>query len=221
VYLEIGSKRTFASMLAWPGWSRSGRDEPSALSALVAYGPRFAAAMGDAGLSIAPPTDVVRLVVAERLEGGSGTDFGVPSRPPAADFAPLDEADLARFSLVMEGAWRAFERLARTAVGHELRKGPRGGGRDLARIIGHVIEAEEAYVVQLGGRPPRAPSVALDERLAALRDRGLEVLTARARDQPVSDASRVARPWLPRYYVRRAAWHVLDHAWEIEDRVIA
>jgi hypothetical protein len=25
--------------------------------------------------------------------------------------------------------------------------------------------------------------------------------------------------WPPRYVVRRAAWHVLDHAWEIEDRI--
>lgn len=24
--------------------------------------------------------------------------------------------------------------------------------------------------------------------------------------------------WPVRYYVRRAAWHVLDHAWEIEDK---
>src|SRR5438132_1502141 len=24
--------------------------------------------------------------------------------------------------------------------------------------------------------------------------------------------------WLPRYFVRRVAWHALDHAWEIEDR---
>ncbi|MEA2520619.1 MAG: hypothetical protein QOI81_265, partial [Actinomycetota bacterium] len=24
--------------------------------------------------------------------------------------------------------------------------------------------------------------------------------------------------WSPRYFVRRAAWHVFDHAWEIEDR---
>jgi len=25
--------------------------------------------------------------------------------------------------------------------------------------------------------------------------------------------------WPPRYFVRRVAWHVLDHGWEIEDRV--
>jgi hypothetical protein len=25
--------------------------------------------------------------------------------------------------------------------------------------------------------------------------------------------------WTPRYFVRRMAWHELDHAWEIEARV--
>jgi hypothetical protein len=25
--------------------------------------------------------------------------------------------------------------------------------------------------------------------------------------------------WTPRRFVKRVAWHVLDHAWEIEDRI--
>jgi hypothetical protein len=25
--------------------------------------------------------------------------------------------------------------------------------------------------------------------------------------------------WPPRYFARRAAWHILDHVWEIEDRI--
>ena len=28
----------------------------------------------------------------------------------------------------------------------------------------------------------------------------------------------VEKGWLPRYAARRIAWHVLDHAWEIEDK---
>jgi hypothetical protein len=24
--------------------------------------------------------------------------------------------------------------------------------------------------------------------------------------------------WAPRYLIRRTAWHVLDHAWELEDK---
>jgi len=39
VYLESGSRRTFAGAIDWPGWCRSGRDEASALEALLSYGP--------------------------------------------------------------------------------------------------------------------------------------------------------------------------------------
>ena len=36
-----------------------------------------------------------------------------------------------------------------------------------------------------------------------------------------SDGSPVVpKGWPPRYAIRRIAWHVLDHAWEIEDRAI-
>jgi len=46
VALEVGSKRTFATALDWPGWCRSGRDEAGALDALLAYAPRYAAVLG-------------------------------------------------------------------------------------------------------------------------------------------------------------------------------
>ena len=26
--------------------------------------------------------------------------------------------------------------------------------------------------------------------------------------------------WLPRYFISRVAWHVLDHAWEIDNRIV-
>jgi hypothetical protein len=36
--------------------------------------------------------------------------------------------------------------------------------------------------------------------------------------KPVADPRQTKRPWSPRFFVRRSAWHALDHAWEIEDR---
>jgi hypothetical protein len=36
VYPEVGSRRTFAGALDWPGWCRSGRKEELALEALAA-----------------------------------------------------------------------------------------------------------------------------------------------------------------------------------------
>src|SRR4051812_21904985 len=37
VCIETGSKKVFASALAWPGWSRSAKDEAGALAALADY----------------------------------------------------------------------------------------------------------------------------------------------------------------------------------------
>lgn len=39
VFLEAGTKRTFAGALDWPGWCRSGPDEGAAVQALLDYGP--------------------------------------------------------------------------------------------------------------------------------------------------------------------------------------
>jgi hypothetical protein len=41
VYVEAGAKKTFASALDWPGWSRGAKDEDGALGALLAHGPRY------------------------------------------------------------------------------------------------------------------------------------------------------------------------------------
>jgi hypothetical protein len=48
VYLEIGTRNTFAAALDWPGWCRVGRDEAAALRALFEYGLRYAAVLRQA-----------------------------------------------------------------------------------------------------------------------------------------------------------------------------
>jgi len=57
VYLEIGSKRTFAGVVEWPGWCRSGRDEQAALQALVDYARRYGRVAHAAGLRFQAPAD--------------------------------------------------------------------------------------------------------------------------------------------------------------------
>jgi hypothetical protein len=93
----------------------------------------------------------------------------------------------------------------------DLRKGPRGGGRDRDEVYEHVLGAESAYATKIGIRlaQPRR-----DDRTAitAFRTSFLEGLRAVA-GRPVAE-----KQWPFRYAVRRVTWHVLDHAWEIEDR---
>jgi hypothetical protein len=92
----------------------------------------------------------------------------------------------------------------------ELRKGPRGGGRDRDAVAAHVVAAETAYARKLGVRH-RAPVTAAE--IAELRADIAQTLATARVGEPL-----VASGWLPRYAARRIAWHVLDHAWEIEDR---
>ena len=217
VIVERGSKKAFASAVEWPGWSRGGRDETQALEALVAYGARYKSAMRAAARDLIPPPDTSAVRVVERLKGDTTTDFGVPTRGGAADERPVNEAELNRLSALLRAAWAAFDRAARAAAGVELAKGPRGGGRDLDPIIDHVLGAEESYVTAIGGRrPPDATDA--DARTKQIHNEVLAALAARARGEPPAPSRRTSPLWTPRYFVRRSAWHVLDHAWEIEDR---
>src|SRR3990172_8504342 len=97
VYLEQGSKRVFAGALDWPGWCRSGRDEGTALQALLDYGPRYAGVLRPARLGVQAPADASAFAGVERLEGNPTTDFGAPAVAPSSDARPVDDAELRRF----------------------------------------------------------------------------------------------------------------------------
>jgi hypothetical protein len=212
VAVEVGTKRVFAVALDWPGWSRAAKDEEGARGALAASGPRYEAVLRAAAIDFTAPPDVAALEVVERLEGGSSTDFGAPGTPPAVDAAPTTEADIAHLVAVLRACWDAFSRAAEAAEGATLKTGPRGGGRDLAKIRAHVAEADAAYLTTLGGKAPR------DADADQVRTAFVEALAARARGDLPDVGPRGGKRWTARYAVRRSAWHALDHAWEIEDR---
>lgn len=224
VYLEIGSTRVFAGAMDWPGWCRNGKGEAGALAALFAYAPRYARALKGTSLGFSVPADGVALVVVERLKGNATTDFGAPDASPSSDVKPVSARDLKRLQDLLEACWRTFDASVKAAKGKVLTLGPRGGGRDLQRIVDHVVEAEAAYLrglgvaFKMGEGPPAAD-------MRALRKAILDGLASSARGEIPARGPRGQshRPvggvrWTPRYFVRRAAWHVLDHAWEIEDR---
>ncbi len=218
VYLEAGTKRTFAAAVEWPGWCRSGRREEAALAALLEYGPRYREALGGTAAGLALPPDLSGLEVVERLRGDATTDFGAPSVAPSADDRSLDGAEVERQLACLEAAWAALAAAAGAAEGIALRTGPRGGGRDLSEIVNHVVDAEVAYLSRLGARLPPSGGAGGTERQAMLRTSVGEAVRARARGLPLAHPSRTRSLWSPRYFVRRAAWHALDHAWEIQDR---
>jgi len=212
VYLEVGSKRVFASALNWPGWTRSAKSEDEALEALAEYAPRYAKVVSRLGF--VPPKSATVLKVMERVKGNATTDFGAPAIPFSADGKPLKSDELKRLATILERCWAAFDSTAAANNRKTLQTGPRGGGRSVAKMISHVLEADRAYVSGLGGTSPKD--------MDGMRDAFIETLTARAHgEEPPPNPRRTKPLWAPRYAVRRSAWHALDHAWEIEDRAKA
>ncbi|MEX2047860.1 MAG: hypothetical protein WEE03_11905 [Chloroflexota bacterium] len=189
------------------------------MAALAAYGHRYRAVVEGIVPKFRAPTDVSDLTVVKRLRGSSTTDFGVPALGLPTDGAPVTPDELELLTRVLQACWDALDRAGRSAKGLELRKGPRGGGRDLGKISAHAVEADQAYIVKLGARPPKGAG-GRPPRSTELREAMLEAMRARARGLPVADPSRAKTLWTPRYFARRVAWHVLDHAWEVEDRAI-
>jgi hypothetical protein len=209
VYLECGKQRVFACALDWPGWCRAGRDEERALEALAASAPRYAEVAARAGVAF-PAGDPLDAV--ERVPGSAGTDFGVPSVVLARDREPVSEEEAETAVAILRASWQTFDEIAARAPA-ELRKGPRGGGRARDAVVVHVMGAEFVYARKLGIRHPTPPPEAMPEAVRWLRREIAERLSRASDGSPA-----VERGWPPRYAARRIAWHVLDHAWEIEDR---
>jgi hypothetical protein len=206
VYLEIGKRRVFASAADWPGWTRSGKDEKSALEALAAAAPRYAPVAKAAKIAFAPGSgfDVV-----ERVPGDATTDFGAPGAIAKAELKRLTKKEAGRLSALVSGSWTVLDRVVETAP-ESLRKGPRGGGRDRDAIVEHVLGAEVAYAWKLG---LRLKQPAAGDAAAVREHRNAIVAALRAVGKGAGD-----RRWPARYAARRMAWHAVDHAWEIEDR---
>ena len=207
---ETGAKKAFAWAIDWPGWARSGKTPELARTALVQYAPRYGIVATTAGLALAGVDDGVVDIV-DSVPGGSGTDFGVPSAITDADRRAVAAADAERLADLVAAAWTVFDRVA-VAAPASLRKGPRGGGRDRDKMVGHVIEADHAYAREIGVRLPE-PHFGEWDSVQAERAAMLEVLRRPSDGGPLPE-----RKWTQRYAARRIAWHALDHAWEMEDR---
>ena len=210
----------FAGALDWPGWCRSARDEPAALQSLLDYGPRYARVLMGRNVEFQAPAAASEFSVAERLTGNTSTDFGAPGMVPAADLEPLAQAELERLQSILLACWQAFDLAVEAAAGRELQKGPRGGGRDLTAIVEHTAGGDQAYLSKIGWKYKPGNSQNPAEELVRLRQAIQDALGASARGELPTQGRRGGALWPVRYFIRRSAWHVLDHAWEIEDRMV-
>jgi hypothetical protein len=172
------------------------------------------------GIELAPPGSSADLAVVERQPGNRTTDFGAPDAALESDAAPITAAEGARYAAILEACWAAFDEAVEDGRGRELQKGPRGGGRELEKIIEHVLEADRAYLRRVAWQHPRQDGESPAEALKGIRASILSALGVAVRGEIPAQGPRGGKMWTGRFFVRRVAYHVLDHAWEIEDRIV-
>lgn len=212
VVLELGpkGKRAVAVAPDWPGLARGAKTEEAAIERLQAYIPRYAPVSKLAGmaaeLAASPSIDVV-----ERYQGTGSTDFwGISFAFSTIDRQAMSSEALERELALLSACWTFFDDV-RARVPAELRKGPRGGGRDRDHIVRHTFGTERDWAKKLLVRTPEG---------AMLTDAGLRTHRDAYR-QAMRDfhlQGKLARTWPLRYLIRHTAFHTLDHAWEMEDK---
>ncbi len=205
---ELGKTRAFAWAIDWPGWCRSAKDPLLLPAAMAGAAPRYALVAAEAGLELGVDP-LVELI--ETVEGSASTDFGVPGSVAESDRRPSSAADAARLARIVQAAWIILDRIVAGAPA-ELRKGPRGGGRDRDRMVAHCVSSDSGYAAVMGLHLPE-PAPTDRPAVEAVRRAMLLLL-----DRPADGSPLAGRRWPPRYAARRIAWHALDHAWEIQDK---
>ena len=139
--IEQGKKKAVAAAFDWPGWVRGSKSEDEALAVLESYRPRYAKVAKLAGLGKEFEA-TGKLKVVEHVKGTGMTDFYTLSFHSAeAEYKPMSEAECERKLALLKACWTYFDEVA-SKVSAELRKGPRGGGRDMDRSSRHANGTE-------------------------------------------------------------------------------
>ncbi|HZC07658.1 MAG TPA: hypothetical protein VE338_18625 [Ktedonobacterales bacterium] len=215
VTLEIGPKGKKVAAVApdWPGLERGGKTGEAAIERLQSYLPRYAQVAKLAGME-AEFAAITTVDAVERYPGTGSTDFwGISFAFSGIDRQDLSREDLERELTLMQACWAFFDGV-RLRVSAEMRKGPRGGGRDRDHIVGHAIRTEQDWAGKVGALTPqtRQDALLIDEGLQTHRDAYRNAIRA------YHSEGKMARTWPLRYLIRHTAYHTLDHAWEMEDK---
>jgi len=195
--------------------SRQRRGE--ALNQLVIAGTRYAQVAGRAGLTFAAPPSIEAFEVVEHVPGTATTDFGAPSIPLTSDQEPLEEADIDRFIALLTTCWTTFDDALNSfsADQHDI-KPERGRSPDAMRL--HLLEADRMHLSAFGPAFRQPDPTRVTEQEAEVREQIITALRVVPRGEDIAPRRRYGFSLIPRFAVRRSAWHALDHAWELQDR---
>lgn len=206
-------KKSVAFSIDWPGWSRGAKTPELALRTLESYRERYRPVASLAGMAAefdaAGPLEIVE----DRIGPGSTDFWGISYAASSTEQDPMGDAALERGITLLRACWEYFDGVA-ARVSPEMRKGPRGGGRDRDRISRHVIRTEsEDFAKQVGLRIPEEAALSPEGLLQHRKD-----YVAAMRAYNAGEVARRMRSWTLAFLIRHSAYHTLDHAWEMEDK---
>ena len=215
VVLEQGpkAKKFVAFAVDWPGWSRGATTADGALDTLAAYRERYRPVATGAGKGEAFDGAGQLDVVEERVGTGSTDFWGISFSPCSLEQEPIDASELERKLTVLQACWAYFDDVA-GRVSAEMRKGPRGGGRDRDTIVAHVIRVESEDFARKVGLVVAERGALQPGALAPYRSAYLEAIRAYQR----GEVNRAVRSWTLAFLVRHSGYHTMDHAWEMQDK---
>jgi hypothetical protein len=211
--VEFGPKhkKSVAYAIDWPGWSRGAKTPDTAIDVLESYRQRYRPIAEIAGFAAefdaaGPLTEV------DRYAGTGSTDFwGISFAASPEEQEALSQQQLERRLALLQAAWAYFDQVA-ARVSPELQKGPRGGGRDRDQIINHTLGWERTgLAVKVGVTYPEGVLLDPDVR-RQYREDYLEAFRKYHAEGKKAGKSELA------YLIRHTAFHMLDHAWEMEDK---
>jgi len=214
VMLEMGpkGKKVVAVAPDWPGLARGAKTEEAATERLLAYLPRYAAVAKLAGMDAEFSANATVAVV-DHYPGNGSTDFwGISFAFSDIDRQDVSSEELDRELTLMRACWAFFDDV-RSRVSPEMRKGPRGGGRDRDHIVRHTVASEQDWAKKLGVLTPEG-AMLTDEGLNAHRDAYCNAI------RTFHAEGKMARTWPLRYLIRHTAFHTMYHAWEMEDKAL-
>jgi hypothetical protein len=215
VTIELGpkGKKVVAVAPDWPGLERGGKNEEEALQKLRAFIPRYAPVARLAGMD-GEYTTGENVDVVERYAGVGSTDFwGISFAFSSIDRQGMSRDELERELKLMRACWAFFDGV-RARVSAEMRRGPRGGGRDRDHIVRHTLGSELNWAKMIG-LPTPLEVLQTDEGLSGHREAYCQAI--REFYSQGKTAGKIAR-WPLRFLIRHTAYHSLDHAWEMEDK---
>src|SRR4051812_4853088 len=134
-------KKAVAFAVDWPGWSRGAKTSELALEMLESYRGRYRPIAVAAGMADEFDAGGALCIVEDRVGTGSTDFWGISFSPSGLEHEPMDDTDIDRKVELLRASWAFFDAVA-SRVSAEMRKGPRGGGRDRDQIIRHTIRTE-------------------------------------------------------------------------------